>query len=118
MVVLTKVTATRVKSAATANVFTDQVVSVNTVRLIPIALAERVVVCSHVSQVQVVPVDTVRLIPIALAERVVVCSYVSPVRVVSVNTVRLIPIAEAGSSPVVTGLASTGMKVVWILPQP
>lgn len=88
MVVLTKVTAKRAKSAATANVFTEQVVSVATVRLILIALSERVVVRSHVS----------------------------PVQVVSVNTVRLIPIVEVGE-PVVTGLARTYMTVVLILPQ-
>jgi len=116
MVVLTKVTAKRTKSAATANVFTDQVVSVNTVRLILIALSERVVVCCHVSPVQVVSVNTVRLILTVLAERVVVGSHVSPVQVVSVNTVRLIPIAEVGE-PVVTGLARTYMTVVLILPQ-
>ena len=145
MVVLTKVTAKRAKSAATVNVFTDQVVSVNTVRLILIALAERVAVGSHASPVQVVSVNTVPLILIALAERVAVGRHVSPVQVVSVNTVRLITIApvervvavtnamiaptvlgfrvpsaliaEVGK-PVVTGLARTYMTVVLILPQP
>ena len=145
MIVLPKVVAKRIKSAATVNVFTDQVVSVNPVGMMISALAERVVVGSPVSPVQVVSVKTVRLTLIVLAERVVVGSRVSLVQVVSVNTVRLILIvlaervvvatnailastvlgfrvpsgliAEIGK-PVVTGLARTYTTVVLILPQP
>ena len=117
MVVLPKVTAKRTKSAATVDVFTDQVVSVNTVRLTLIALAERVVVGSPVSPVQVVSVNTVRLILIVLAGRVVVATNAILASTVSGFRVPSGLIAEIGK-PVVTGLARTNTTVVLILPQP
>ena len=90
---------------------------INTVRLILIALAERVVAGSAVSPVQVVPVNTVRLILIALAERLVVATNAIIAMPVLGCRVLSALIAEVGK-PVVTGLARTIMTVVLMLPQP
>ncbi len=89
-----------------------------TVRFLLIALAERVVVDSHVSPVQVVSVVTVCLIPIAPAERVVVAA--NAMMEPTVSGCRVVPtalIAEIGK-PVVRGLARMYMTVVLMLPQP
>ena len=91
--------------------------SVNTVRLILIALAERVVAGDAVSPVQVVPVNTVHLILIALAERLVVVTNAMIAMTVLGCRVPSGLIAEVGK-PVVTGLARTIMTVVLMLPQP
>ena len=117
MIVLPKVAAKRIKSAATVNVFTDQVVSVNPVGMMISALAERVVVGSPVSPVQVVSVNTVRLILIVLAGRVVVATNAILASTVLGFRVPSGLIAEIGK-PVVTGLARTYTTVVLILPQP
>ena len=110
-------TAKTTKSAATANVSTDQVVSVAHVRMIPIALAGRVVVGSIVSPVQVVSVATVHLISIALAGRVVVAANADIAPTVSGFLVPSALIAEVWK-PVVMELARTSMTVVLMLSQP
>lgn len=118
MVVFTKMTAMRTKSAATTNVFTDQVVSAIIVRLIMIALVERVAVGIHVYPVQLVSVITVRLIPIAPSGRVVVAAnaMIGP----TASGYRVVPMGLIAEilQPVVTGLASTNMTIVLMLPQP
>lgn len=104
------------KSAAPASVFLDRVVSANIVRLILIALAERVAATYGVFTDQVVSASIVRLILIALVERVAVGSHVSPVQLVSVITVRLIPIAPAErvvvAANAIIGLTASGYRVV------
>ncbi|KAL9971888.1 hypothetical protein ACROYT_G018109 [Oculina patagonica] len=72
MGVLPTLTVDGVKSVATTYVFLHQVVSVDTVRLIPGATSERVVVIVNVFTDHVVSVSPVRLIPIAQLRRLVV----------------------------------------------
>lgn len=118
MVVFTKMTAMRTKSAATTNVFTDQVVSAIIVRLILIALVERVVATACVSPAQLVLDSTVRLIPIAPSERVVVAA--NAMIGLTASGYRVVPMGLIAEilQPVVTGLARTYMTIVLMLPQP
>ncbi|KAL9972170.1 hypothetical protein ACROYT_G018426 [Oculina patagonica] len=100
MGVLPRVTAERIKSAATTDVFMVQVVSIGPVRLILVVQAGRVVVIRNVFTAQVVSVSLVRLIPILhLARRVVVDVNAFPFQVVSAVTVRLIPITPLCNRP-------------------
>ena len=115
MAVLPRVTAKRIKSAATTDVFPDQAVSVNTVRQILVVLPVRVVAAEHVFMDQVVLVLIARTIPTALdlAERLVV---VITVFTVQVAPVRLISIVLTTGKVVVMDLAITRMFVMMILP--
>ena len=105
------------KSAAPASVFLDRVVSANIVRLILIALAERVAATDGVFTDQVVSASIVRLIPIAPAERVVVAANATIGPTASGYRVPMGLIAEI-LKPVVTGLARTYMTIVLMLAQP
>ena len=91
--------------------------SVDTVRLILIAIAERVVAGGAVSPVQVVPINTVRLILIAPSERLVVVIIAMMTMTVLGCRVLSALIAEV-MKPVVTGLARTITTVVLMLSQP
>ena len=93
---LQRVIAKRIKSAATINVFPDQVVSIDSVRQILVVLPVKNVVTMNASLVQAVSAMTVLLIPNAPAGRVVVAILAFPVQTASAKAASMITIVRKG----------------------